>query len=163
MTMTTEKDWSWMTPDEIKAEISSLIESAWNRTQVEAPYMRQAKRLGFEVGEGWRLVAQYASPDRELLNLCPAAPGSTYWRRHIWARVNAIAWLGRLAFVAGRDMHDKHGRLIAKAGELLTGNRTEIAMVYTGADPYRFWETWARWEVTVLRTEVVTVGAETPQ
>lgn len=110
-----------------------------------------------------RRIAQYAADDREILNLCPAAPGSLYWRRHIWARTNAIAWLGRLAFVAGRDMFDKKGKLIAKAGELLTGNRTEIAMVYTGADPYRFWETWAAWEVTVLRTEVITVGAGLPE
>lgn len=109
-----------------------------------------------------RRVAQYASPDREILNLCPAAPGSIYWRHHIWARANAIAWLGRLSFVAGRDMFDKKGKKIASAGDLLDGNRTEIAMVYTGADPYRFWQTWAAWEVTVLRTDVVTVGAGTP-
>lgn len=109
-----------------------------------------------------RRVAQYAAPDREILNLCPAAPGSIYWRHHIWARANAIAWLGRLSFVAGRDMFDKKGKKIASAGDLLDGNRTEIAMVYTGADPYRFWQTWAAWEVTVLRTDVVTVGAGTP-
>lgn len=138
------------------ASLSGPEPRSWRTSLVNGPYSADnPKRTA-------RRVAQYASKDREILNLCPAAPGSRYWRRHIWARANAIAWLGRLAFVAGRDMFDKKGNLIAKAGELLTGNRTEIAMVYTGADPYRFWQTWAAWEVTVLRNEVITVGGDSP-
>lgn len=137
-------------------DVTIYSERPWRTSLVNAPYSSDnPKRTA-------RRVAQYASKDREILNLCPAAPGSRYWRRHIWARANAIAWLGRLAFVAGRDMFDKKGNPIAKAGELLTGNRTEIAMVYTGADPYRFWQTWAAWEVTVLRNDVITVGAGSP-
>lgn len=129
-------------------------ERPWRTSLINGPYSADnPKRTA-------RRIAQYASPDRELLNLCPAAPGSSYWRKHIWAKANAVAWLGRLSFVAGRDMHDKHGKLVAKAGTLLDGNRTEIAMVYTGADPYRFWRIWRDWEVTVLRTDVIAAGGE---
>lgn len=101
-----------------------------------------------------RRVHRYARPGRVLLNLCPAAPGSDYWRAHVWPRVNAIAWLGRLAFVAGRDMRDRHGKISFRAGQVVHGNRTEIAMLYTGERPDRFSRIWDRWEVTILRRTI---------
>ena len=67
----------------------------------------------------------------EVANLCPAAPGSNYWRRFAWPWANAIAWMGRTAFVAGVDIV-KNGRTVARAGDRVHGNRTELALVYNG-------------------------------
>lgn len=50
-------EWEGKTPEEIKAEISRLIKSVMDRANVEAPYLRLATRLGFAVGQNWRLVA----------------------------------------------------------------------------------------------------------
>ena len=74
----------------------------------------------------------------EVMNLCPAAPGSDYWAKHVWPRASAIAWMGRLAFEAAIDMHAGDGRLICKAGKASNGNRTEIALVYSGCQPRLF-------------------------
>lgn len=77
-----------------------------------------------------RIRASY--PMAHVLNLCPAAPGSNYWRRHVWPHVTAIAWMGRLGFEAAVDQFDKTGRLVCKKGETRNGNRTEIALCYSG-------------------------------
>lgn len=89
----------------------------------------------------------------EIVNLCPAAPGSAYWRLHVWPWAAAVAWLGRLTFRAGRDVYDKRGRLVCPRGDELDGNRTEIARVYYGPHVDRFASIWrgAGREVTVMR------------
>lgn len=86
--------------------------------------------------------ALFGSRQRHILSLCPAAPGSNYWKRWVWPRVNAIAWLGRLSFIAGRDLYDGNGKLTHKQGELVHGNRTEIAMNYQGPEAHTFTELW---------------------
>jgi hypothetical protein len=75
----------------------------------------------------------FDEPEAEVTNLCPAAPGSEYWKAYVWPNAAAIAWLGRWAFIAGRDLPDKKkpGRMVAHAGERVAGNRTEIALVYS--------------------------------
>lgn len=99
------------------------------------------------------VCARRACPPREILNLCPAAPGSTYWREWVWPYANAIAWLGRLSFRAGRRM-ELAGRVV-EPGALVHGNRTEIALVYHGVRPYQLAACFNRWQVTPLRVEVV--------
>jgi hypothetical protein len=74
----------------------------------------------------------------EIVNVCPAAVGSAYWRRDVWPFASAIAFLGRLAFPAGVDVHDSRGRLVCAAGKAANGNRTEIAAVYQGPHTLRF-------------------------
>lgn len=73
----------------------------------------------------------------EVFNLCPAAPGSVYWKRWAWPYASAIAWMGRTSFVAGVDIV-KDDRVVARAGDLVHGNRTEIAWIYNGPRPDRF-------------------------
>lgn len=80
----------------------------------------------------------------DVLNLCPAAPGSDYWAAHVWPFAAAIAWMGRLAFEAAVDVHDAKGRLVCAAGKALGGNRTEIALVYYGDEPDRFRSVFSR-------------------
>ena len=82
--------------------------------------------------------ARFSLRGVEILNLCPAAPGATYWKRYIWPNADAIAWCGRLAFEPAVDMLAKDGRIVAKAGEVKGGNRTEIALVYFGPEGSRF-------------------------
>ncbi|MEM6988887.1 MAG: DNA N-6-adenine-methyltransferase [Myxococcota bacterium] len=77
---------------------------------------------------------------KEIVSLCPAAVGSNYWRSHVWPTATAIAWMGRMAFPAGVDVHAKDGRLVCAAGKAQGGNRTEIAAVYQGPD----WERYRR-------------------
>ena len=77
---------------------------------------------------------------REAINVCPAAVGSTYWKRDVWPVTNAVAWLGRVAFPAGVDVFDDDGRLVCPAGVAQNGNRTEIAAVYSGRFPHVFAE-----------------------
>lgn len=84
------------------------------------------------------LHTRLAHPSAEVLNLCPAAPGSAYWKRWVWPNASAIAWLGRLSFVAGVDIPGKDGKRSAVAGTLVHGNRTEIALVYHGRHAERF-------------------------
>lgn len=102
--------------------------------------------------------ASMADPRREILNLCPAAPGSDYWRGLVWPWANAVAWLGRLSFRAGRRMVLGGGKVV-EPGQLVHGNRTEIALVYHGHDPYRFRSVFSKWEVTVLRSDVRRMGS----
>lgn len=80
----------------------------------------------------------------EVMNLCPAAPGSDYWRDFVWPHVTAVAWLGRLAFEAAVDMYDSDGRLVCKKGKASNGNRTEIALNYAGDDPELFRQVLSR-------------------
>lgn len=63
--MTTE-DWSGKTPDEIKREIGSLLDSILNRRSIEAPYEQQARRLGFALGQDWGLVRTTLAAARVL-------------------------------------------------------------------------------------------------
>jgi hypothetical protein len=76
--------------------------------------------------------AEEARLKHRVLNLAPAAPGSKYWKEHVWNDASGIAWLGRLAFVAPQDVYDAEGTLVAKRGKEIKGNRTEIAMVSYG-------------------------------
>jgi len=85
-------------------------------------------------------------------NLCPAAPGSQYWGEHVWPLRPAVAWLGRVSFRAGRDIVNKAGEKIAAKGDVLHGNRTEIALVYLGPERQRF---RCLWEV---QGKAVTLG-----
>lgn len=87
--------------------------------------------------------ARYGAAGRHILNLCPAAPGSNYWIAHGWPWFDAAAWLGRLPFVAGRDLFDAEGKLTAKQGETVNGNRTEIGLLYTGPDVRAFRSIWS--------------------
>jgi hypothetical protein len=102
------------------------------RIFVNGPYSKNHPQLTAE------RCALARDDGRELLNLCPAAPGSDYWAPLVWPWVTAVAWLGRLAFTAGSDMFAKDGRLICRAGVTKSGNRTEIAMLYYGPDVDRF-------------------------
>lgn len=105
---------------------------AGERVWVNGPYSQ---------GNPGRTAARcdlHAALGVEILNLCPAAPGSVYWIEHVWPSVSAVAWCGRETFRAGVDMHDKDGRLICAAGEEKGGNRTEIALLYYGPDVERF-------------------------
>lgn len=100
-------------------------------------------------------VALYALEGLEIMNLCPAAPGSDYWKRFVWPTMNAIAWCGRLAFEAAVDMTNRDGELVCKKGEVKGGNRTEIALCYAGHEPERFksiCEVVAGWPAQVLRS-----------
>lgn len=54
--MTTTEDWSGKTPDEIKAEINTLINSVMDRRSIEVPREQLARRLGFALGEDWGLT-----------------------------------------------------------------------------------------------------------
>ncbi len=73
--------------------------------------------------------AEEARLKHRVLNLAPAAPGSKYWKEYVWNDAVAVAWLGRLAFVAPQDVYDADGHLVAKAGQEIHGNRTEIALI----------------------------------
>ncbi len=77
-----------------------------------------------------KLCAAAGKAGAHVLNLCPAAAGSDYWWEHVWPREPAVAWLGRLSFRAGRTMKDKDGNIIARKGDIIDGNRTEIALVF---------------------------------
>lgn len=97
--------------------------------------------------------ALYRDRGLELLNLCPASPGSDYWRRWVWPWASAIAWCGRESFRAAVDMFDSEGELRCKAGEVQDQNRTEISLVYLGDEPDRFVElarVLAGWPAQVL-------------
>ncbi len=79
----------------------------------------------------------------EVFNLTPCAPGSKYWRDYIWPVADAVVWLGRMSFVAGRDLPN------AKQGEVCNGNRAEVALIYTGRRVHYVSESWGRdFEVT---------------
>lgn len=72
------------------------------------------------------------NPDAQIWNLCPFAAGSEYWRTYVWPWVSLVICLGRLPFVAGRDMLDDKGRVVVPKGQLAKGNRHEIALcLYT--------------------------------
>lgn len=97
-------------------------------------------------------AARYGVAGRHILNLCPAAPGSAYWQASVWPWVDAIAWCGRMSFVAGRDILDEAGNVKHKAGEVVDGNRTEIALNYQGPHARAFARIFARaYPVTVNR------------
>jgi hypothetical protein len=85
---------------------------------------------GSNPAETARLCMEAAQAGAYVLNLCPAAAGSDYWWDYVWPRKPAVAWLGRLSFRAGRRMTDKEGKLVAEKGDIINGNRTEIALVY---------------------------------
>lgn len=93
---------------------------------------------GRNPGRTAKACARWRSEGLEILNLCPAAPGSDYWKRYVWPWATAIAWCGRLAFQAAVDMPDKTGAVRVKAGTVAGGNRTEISLVHMGDDPDRF-------------------------
>lgn len=105
---------------------------AGTRVWVNGPYSRGNPKRTAE------RVAMFAARGLEILNLCPAAPGSAYWIEHVWPSASAVGWCGRETFRAAVDMHDASGRLVCKAGEEQGGNRTEIALVYHGPDVDRF-------------------------
>lgn len=82
--------------------------------------------------------AELARLGRSVLNLTPAAAGSSYWKKHLWPNIDAVAWLGRLSFVAGCDVMNDDGTVRYEKGDLVKGNRTEIALLYTGPVAWRF-------------------------
>lgn len=138
------------------ADLAALgvVGASRRRALVNGPYSgdhpaRTAERIATMLDSG---------AGAEVTNLCPAAPGSAYWSRWVWPRYAAIAWLGRWAFVAGRDLHnEKTGRIVAREGERVSGNRTEIALVYSHSLEERegarqveaFRELFRQWHVTV--------------
>jgi hypothetical protein len=85
---------------------------------------------GSNPAETARLCMEAAEAGAYVMNLCPAAAGSDYWWEYVWPRKPAVAWLGRLSFRAGRTIKDKHGEIVAHKGEIIEGNRTEIALVF---------------------------------
>jgi len=88
-----------------------------------------------------RTAAKCAAEARlkhRVLNLAPAAPGSKYWKQYVWEDAAAIAWMGRLAFVAPQNVYDAEGTLVAKKGDEVPGNRTEIALISYDKDAKRF-------------------------
>lgn len=98
-----------------------------------------------------RCVSQRLSTGIESVNICPAAPGSVYWKRWIWPHAAGIAWLGRVAFVPGEDIMED-GVVVHSAGSKAKGgNRTEIAAVYLGADGARFARCFSRRAVVSRR------------
>lgn len=80
----------------------------------------------------------------EVLNLTPAAIGAKYWRQLVAPWATRVAHLGRLPFVAGRDMFDGEGKLLARKGSIVHGNRTEIALVYSGRFGVAFERLWTQ-------------------
>lgn len=154
---------TWLTPNHIVQPIYKL----WRAINLDPFYNKKscvkAKRY-FDLGKGenayelpWedktfangpysgrhpKLTAEKCAAEAKLkhrvINLAPAAPGSKYWRDFVWNDAAAIAWLGRLAFVAPEDVYDAEGTLVARAGEEVAGNRTEIALIDYEQDPSRF-------------------------
>ncbi len=72
-----------------------------------------------------------------IFNVCIASIGSNYWDRWVWPVASAVVCLGRLSFPAGVDVFDKKGKLVCPAGKAQSGNRSEIAAVYSGPDVHR--------------------------
>jgi hypothetical protein len=109
---------------------------------VNGPYSgKNPARTAARCRAVWEERAREGRPMR-VLNLCPAAPGSAYWRADVWGTATSVAWLGRLSFVAGRDIIPKGPGRVIKAGELVHGNRTEIALLdyATEAESFHFVE-----------------------
>lgn len=97
-----------------------------------------------------RCAEMHVQHGLEVFNLCPAAPGSDYWRSWVWPNATAIVWLGRLAFEAAVDIV-KDGKIVCPKGTAQNGNRTEIAMPYLGDRPDRVRQVFCRRaEVTLL-------------
>lgn len=93
-------------------------------------------------------------PELELLNLTICAPGLNYWRT-IWQTANAVAFLGRLSYVALRVMTKTTAEgetvVTARPGELQDGNRNEAATAFYGP-PERtaaFLREWGKYVPTV--------------
>lgn len=89
---------------------------------VNGPY---SGRFPLETAKICASVVFFGVP--EILNLCLCAPGSAYWRRYVWPWASAVAWAGRLPFVAGERVANY------SPGELAKGNRSSMALVYYGA------------------------------
>jgi hypothetical protein len=80
-----------------------------------------------------RCLEMYRLTGIESINICPAAVGSIYWRKHVWPFAAGIAWLGRVGFIPGEDIYDDEGQLIEAAGsEPKNQNRFEIAAIHIG-------------------------------
>lgn len=148
----------WDPESQVRARIcidardgGDAYESEWpgKRILVQAPYSGRFPTL-----TAARCAGMYDGlAGREIVNLCPAAAGSCYWRRHVWPTASAVAWMGRMAFPAAVDIHATDGRLICAAGKAQSGNRTEISAVYQGHDHERFRRVFSqRAHVTVQST-----------
>lgn len=78
--------------------------------------------------------AARAVPDLSRFFVGIACPGAAYWREHLHPHMTAVAWLGRVRFIALRNMTlgtaSKPRKV--KVGEEVDGNRNEIALVYSG-------------------------------
>ena len=98
-------------------------------------------------------TARVRASEREIMMMVPANAGATYWKRYVWPHASCIAWLGRVQFIAGCDMHDKKGQLTHKKGDVGKQNRTEIALVGYLDRPRAFKETFSTlggYPVTVI-------------
>jgi hypothetical protein len=113
------------------------------RALVNGPYSAAAKTAERIAGQ----LRVYGRHALHVISICPAAPGSDYWRRHVWPYASAVAWLGRAAFPAAVDIVDGAGSLVCAAGEIKTGNRTEIAALYYGSEAPLFRDAFSAWPV----------------
>lgn len=108
------------------------------RIWVQGPYSKKNPHRTAE-----KVAIEADQSDAEFMNLCPASPGSDYWGQWVWPYADAVAWLGRVPFMAGREMRDKKtGEIVCKKGQIRNGNRTEIALVYRGPLAERFKAVW---------------------
>lgn len=105
---------------------------AFNRVWVNGPY---SKRNPTDIAERVVGMAQVVA-EMEVLDLRPCSPGSLLWKRFIWPFATAIAWVGRMSFVAPPNYRDPNG--VLREGEEIDGNRNDVALVYHGPHSSRF-------------------------
>lgn len=77
----------------------------------------------------------------EILGLFPADVGSAWWKRWIWPHADDVAALGRVGFLAGRDIpfpdaHPRGGEIRYRMGHPVSV-RNEHALVYVGPERTR--------------------------
>lgn len=100
------------------------------RVHVNAPYSAGHPPRTAELCHRMRIAGA------EVANLCIAEPGLDYWDQWIFPTATAVVWLGRLPFVAGRDMYDKAGKLTYRKGQRAKNNRYSVALVLHVDDPH---------------------------
>jgi hypothetical protein len=83
--------------------------------------------------------AMAADPSQHRFFICLAAPGAGYWVNHLHPHLSAVAWVGRVAFIALRHMTiGKKDPRTLEPGDEVVGNRSEIAVVYGGPSASTF-------------------------
>jgi hypothetical protein len=137
-----ESDLVYYKDDGTDAYVESWDTHACNRVWVNGPYSQPHPT---DIAERVVAMTQLVN-EMEVLDLRPCAPGSKCWKEHIWPHATAIAWIGRMSFVAPPG----HPR----AGEEIDGNRNDVALVYHGPHAQRFafvFGTIGGYPVTVIR------------